>query len=183
MTEAGTDEEPLPGGETADLSEFRERGLELGVVPESVEHCSATTAPRQPASTTWAAADRRLLRRLVPPHPAIEAEVLHAVRRELAQTVEDVMVRRLHLYYEHPERGDPRRHRVAELMGRELGWDDARIGPEARALRGDGEVVSVAGCGDSRGLRTPAGRSPARPCRRRSGLHDSGSSSGSRRPG
>jgi glycerol-3-phosphate dehydrogenase len=53
------------------------------------------------------------------------------VRRELAQTVEDVMVRRTHLYYEHPERGIPAANRVAQLMGRELGWDDARIVAEA----------------------------------------------------
>ena len=31
MPSAETDEEPLPGGETADLSQFRERGLELGI--------------------------------------------------------------------------------------------------------------------------------------------------------
>ena len=75
--------------------------------------------------------DRRLLRRLLPPHPAIEAEVLHAVRRELAQTVEDVLVRRLHLYYEHPERGIPAAYRVAQLMAREHAWDERRVAEEA----------------------------------------------------
>ena len=63
--------------------------------------------------------------------PAIEAEVLHAVRRELAQTVEDVLVRRLHLYYEHPERGVPAAYRVAELMAREHAWDERRVAAEA----------------------------------------------------
>jgi glycerol-3-phosphate dehydrogenase len=57
--------------------------------------------------------------------------VLQAVRRELAQTVEDVMVRRLHLYFEHAERGIPAATRVAELIGRERGWDQARITFEA----------------------------------------------------
>ena len=52
--------------------------------------------------------------------------MLHAVRRELAQRVEDVLVRRTHLYYERPDRGVRRRGRVAELMGGELGWDTAR---------------------------------------------------------
>jgi len=76
------------------------------------------------------ASDRRLFRRLAPPHPAIEGEVIHAVRRELAQTVEDVMVRRLHLYYEHPDHGVPAARRVAELMAQERRWDETRLEAE-----------------------------------------------------
>jgi glycerol-3-phosphate dehydrogenase len=56
--------------------------------------------------------------------------VIHAVRRELAQTVEDVLVRRFHLYYEHRDQGTSVARRVAELMGEELGWDAARIQEE-----------------------------------------------------
>jgi glycerol-3-phosphate dehydrogenase len=129
--EAGTDQEPLPGGETDDFTEFRARGLELGVVPESVEHLIRHYGTEAAGIYNLGAADRRLLRRLIPPHPAIEAEVLHTVRRELAQTVEDVMVRRLHLYFEHADRGIGVATRVAELMGRERGWDDERIAAEA----------------------------------------------------
>jgi len=77
------------------------------------------------------AGERRLLRRLVPPHPAVEAEVVHAVRREMAQTVEDVMVRRTHLFYETADRGVSAARRVAELMARERGWDEARVDEEA----------------------------------------------------
>jgi glycerol-3-phosphate dehydrogenase len=130
-TDADTDEEPLPGGETDDFTEFRARGLELGVVPESVEHLIRHYGTEAAGIYNVGSGDRRLLRRLVPPHPAIEAEVLQAVRRELAQTVEDVMVRRLHLYFEHAERGIPAATRVAELIGRERGWDQARITFEA----------------------------------------------------
>jgi glycerol-3-phosphate dehydrogenase len=129
-SEAPTDEEPLPGGEAADLTTFRERGLEIGVVPESVEHLLRHYGTEAAGIFNLGGGDRRLLRRLLPPHPAIEAEVLHAVRRELAQTVEDVLVRRLHLYYEHPERGIPAARRVAELMAREYGWDEVRIDAE-----------------------------------------------------
>ncbi len=130
--EARTDEEALPGGEAADLTTFRDRGLEIGVLPESVEHLLRHYGTEAAGIYNLGGGDRRLLRRILPPHPAIEAEVLHAVRRELAQTVEDVLVRRLHLYYEHPERGIPAARRVAELMGREKAWDEARIEHEAR---------------------------------------------------
>ena len=57
------------------------------------------------------------------------------MRRELAQTVEDVLVRRFHLYYEHPAQGGPAARRVAELMGEELGWDESRIAEEAQRYR------------------------------------------------
>ncbi len=122
LSDARTDEEALPGGEAADLTTFRERGLEIGVLPESVDHLLRHYGTETAGIYNLGGGDRRLLRRLLPPHPAIEAEVLHAVRRELAQTVEDVLVRRLHLYYEHPERGIPAARRVAELMAREKSW-------------------------------------------------------------
>ncbi len=131
-SEARTEEEPLPGGEAADLTTFHERGLDLGVMPESVAHLLRHYGTEAAGIFNLGGGDRRLLRRLLPPHPAIEAEVLHAVRRELAQTVEDVLVRRIHLYYEHPERGIPAARRVAELMAREHAWDEARVEAEAR---------------------------------------------------
>ncbi|HET9038940.1 MAG TPA: glycerol-3-phosphate dehydrogenase/oxidase [Gemmatimonadales bacterium] len=126
-----TDEDPLPGGEAADLAQFRERGLELGVAPESVEHLLRHYGTEAAGIYNLGAGERRLLRRLVPPHPAVEAEVVHAVRREMAQTVEDVMVRRIHLYYEATDRGVSAARRVAELMARERGWDETRVDEEA----------------------------------------------------
>lgn len=133
--EARTDEEPLPGGETSDFSQFRERGLELGIPASSVDHLLRHYGTEAAGIFNLGGADRRLLRQLLPPHPAIEAEVVHAVRRELAQTVEDVLVRRFHLFYEHPERGGPAAGRVAELMGQELGWNVARVEEEADRYR------------------------------------------------
>ncbi len=130
--EARTDAEPLPGGETSDLSQFRERGMELGIPPASVDHLLRHYGTEAAGIFNLGGADRRLFQRLVPDHPAIEAEVVHAVRRELAQTVEDVLVRRFHLYYEHPAQGGPAARRVAELMGEELRWDEFRIGEEVQ---------------------------------------------------
>jgi glycerol-3-phosphate dehydrogenase len=66
---------------------------------------------------------RELMKPLSPDHPAIEAEVLHAARRELAQQVDDVLVRRLHLYYETQDQGVYAAHRVAQLLAEELQRD------------------------------------------------------------
>ncbi|MGH7498779.1 MAG: glycerol-3-phosphate dehydrogenase/oxidase [Gemmatimonadales bacterium] len=129
--EAHTEEEPLPGGEAADLATFSERGLEIGMPADTVEHLLRHYGTESAGICNMCARDRGLLRRLAPTHPAIEAEVIHAVRRELAQRVEDVMVRRVHLYYEHRGRGVEAAGRVAELMGGELGWDETRVRSEA----------------------------------------------------
>ena len=68
--DARTDEEPLPGGEAADLTPFRERGLELGLSPDSVDHLLRHYGTEAAGIYNLGAGDRRLLRRLVPPHPA-----------------------------------------------------------------------------------------------------------------
>src|SRR5262249_37659073 len=114
-SEAPTDEEPLPGGEAADLATFRDRGLELGLGADTVEHLLRHYGTESAGICNLAARDRELMRRLAPAHPAIEAEVVHAVRRELAQRVEDVLVRRTHLYYELPDHGIEAASRVAQL--------------------------------------------------------------------
>jgi glycerol-3-phosphate dehydrogenase len=70
--------------------------------------------------------DRTLGRHLVTGHASIEAEVAHAVEREMAVRVSDVMIRRLHLIHEDPGHGRATAPAVATLMGRLLGWDEAR---------------------------------------------------------
>ncbi|HET8648726.1 MAG TPA: FAD-dependent oxidoreductase, partial [Gemmatimonadales bacterium] len=128
-----TDMEPLIGGEVADLAPFRERGLEAGLGPGTVEHLLRHYGTEAAGIYNLGLQDRRLFRRLHPDHPSVEAEVIHAARRELAQTVEDVLVRRIHLFYETADHGVRAAQRVAELLGRELGWNEERVGAEAAA--------------------------------------------------
>ena len=130
-----TDTEPLPGGETAEFEPFRRRGAELGLPAAVVDHLLALYGTEAAGIYNLGIADRSLFELLHPAHRAIEAEVLHAVRRELAQTVEDVLVRRIHLYYETRDRGVRAAGRVAELLGRELGWGAEQIAEEARKYR------------------------------------------------
>ena len=74
-----------------------------------------------------ARADRSLLARLHPDHPAIEAEVIHHARRELAAEVDDVLTRRIHLRYETADHGARAAPRVAALLGRELEWGETEV--------------------------------------------------------
>jgi glycerol-3-phosphate dehydrogenase len=61
----------------------------------------------------------------------LEAEVVHAVRSELARSVDDVLARRVRLAMQLRDRGASIVSRVADLMGDELGWDEARRALEA----------------------------------------------------
>lgn len=135
---APTDREPLPGGESAGLEPFRTEALELGLDAGSAEHLLQHYGSETPAVLNLVRGDRTLGRRLVPAHPAILATVTHAARREYATTVEDVLVRRIHLYYETGDQGCAAAAATAELLGRELAW-----APAAAARAADAYVARV----------------------------------------
>jgi glycerol-3-phosphate dehydrogenase len=65
--------------------------------------------------------------------PVIAAELVHAVRREMAVTLCDAVIRRTPLgALGHP--GDPAVRRAASIVGRELGWSDDRRDTEIAAV-------------------------------------------------
>ncbi len=79
-----------------------------------------------------------LVRPLVDGRPFLQAEVPWAARHELAHTIDDILARRTRLAQELPDRGAAVAPRVAALLARELGWDEARQGREV------GEYLDVA---------------------------------------
>jgi glycerol-3-phosphate dehydrogenase len=68
-----------------------------------------------------------LAARIVPGAPAIRAEVIHAIRAELATSVGDFLVRRTSMVWRDPASAIAAAPEVARLMGAELGWDSERI--------------------------------------------------------
>lgn len=126
---------PLPGGNASDLEPFRARGAPLGLPAVVSDRLVDRYGTECAGIHNLGMKNRQLFDRLHPAHPAIEAEVLHAVRREMAQTVEDVMVRRLHLYYETRDHGLRATARVAELMAGELEWSPERQRQEVAQYR------------------------------------------------
>ena len=67
-----------------------------------------------------------LLERLTVESDHLEVEVVHAVRAELARSLDDVLARRMRLAPQLRDRGASIAPRVAQLMGGELGWDADR---------------------------------------------------------
>jgi glycerol-3-phosphate dehydrogenase len=128
---AATDREPLPGGESAAWNSFLQTGLDLGLPEAAIKHLIHCYGTEAAAIFNLVQEDRSLLLPIHPDHPAIGAEIIHHVRRELAVRIEDVLSRRIHLDTETTDHGRAAVGRIAELMGRELGWDEARQRIEA----------------------------------------------------
>jgi glycerol-3-phosphate dehydrogenase len=63
---------------------------------------------------------------LAPDCPAIGAEVIHAIRNEMAHCVADFLVRRTSLIWRYPIEAEAAAPAVARIMAAELGWDSAR---------------------------------------------------------
>ena len=155
---AATATEPLPGGEAADLGPMRQTVMDLGLSAETAEHLLKHYGTEAAAVCNLGRSEPDLLARLHPDHPAIEAEVVHHARRELATTIDDVLTRRIHLHYETTDHGAQAAPRVAALLGRELQWDAERVGRELAAWRALNPVRASSGPPAGGGPPPPRGR-------------------------
>jgi glycerol-3-phosphate dehydrogenase len=66
-------------------------------------------------------------------HPAlgfIKAEVVWAVREEMARTIEDVLARRVRALFLDARASMEMAAEVAELMAAELGWNESKVAEE-----------------------------------------------------
>ena len=80
-----------------------------------------------------ALADPKLVEPVVPGHPAIRAELIHAMRREMAITLSDLLIRRTHRFFEVLGHALPEASAIVDLAAEELGWDAGRKASELSA--------------------------------------------------
>jgi len=125
-----TDRLPLPGGEAAELDVVFEAARARGMSEATARHLVASYGSETPAIVNLVERDRGLGAPIAPGRPEIWAEVSHAVEREMALRVQDVLIRRLHLFYEYAEQGTAVAAPVALRMKKLLGWDDVREAEE-----------------------------------------------------
>lgn len=127
-----TDRQPLPGGEAAELEVLVETARARGAAEGAARHLVANYGSESAAVLNLVDRDRRLGESMVSGRPEIWAEVVYAVEREMAVRVQDVLVRRLHMYYDLADHGQSVVPRVTALMKQLLGWDDTREAEELR---------------------------------------------------
>jgi glycerol-3-phosphate dehydrogenase len=127
-----TDRLPLPGGEAAELEVLVEAARARGASEATARHLVASYGSEAAAVLNLVDRDRHLGQPMVAGRPEIWAEVDYAVEREMAERVQDVLVRRLHLFYELRDHGQGIVAAVAARMNKLLGWDETREAEELR---------------------------------------------------
>ena len=125
-----TDRLPLPGGEAAELDILVEAARARGVSDATARHLVASYGSEASAILNLVERDRGLREPMLAGRPELWAEVTYAVEREMALRVQDVLVRRLHLFYELRDQGTALVTPVAQRMKKLLGWDDVREAEE-----------------------------------------------------
>ncbi len=133
-----TDRLPLPGGETADLEGLAKAAVERGASETTARHLVGRYGSEAAAVLNLVDRDRALGGRIMAGRPELWAEVVHAVEREMAVRLSDVLVRRLHLFYKTRDQAVPATSAVADRMAGALGWDGSR---RAEELAGYLELV------------------------------------------
>ncbi len=123
---AATDLVPLPGGEIAALDVMMQSVRMKELPPATARHLVASYGTESAAILNLVAKNKVLGGPLVPGRPEIRAEVVYAVEREMALRLTDVLIRRLHLFYEDPQHGAGVAANVARKMTELLNWDSTR---------------------------------------------------------
>jgi glycerol-3-phosphate dehydrogenase len=131
---------PRPGCQTENLpllggAAYQERGdlalvEKYGFAPDVAAYLHRTYGDQ--ADQIAAITQQGYAARLVENHPVVEAEVLYAVRHELAERAIDVLARRMPLALLDTQATRRALPRVLALMAAELGWDEQRVEAEAR---------------------------------------------------
>ena len=127
--------DPLPGGDAYRTEDLFTRGVAKGLSEPSVAHLVGQFGSETQALYGLVAEWPELREPVHPFHGAVGAQVVHAVRREYARRLDDVVFRRLSLVHETPDAGLAGLDRVARLMARELGWDEERRRQEVERCR------------------------------------------------
>jgi glycerol-3-phosphate dehydrogenase len=117
----------LPGAEGMRPGEVADAHAQA---PE--EHLRRRYGALAPQVGRTLARDGSLARPLVADLPDLRAEVIWAVEQQMALTLEDVLMRRLHVHLRSRSDGDEVAREAARLMAARLGWDEARLEAEVR---------------------------------------------------
>jgi len=125
-----TDRLPLPGGETADLDGLVKAATERGARESTARYLVGAYGSEAAAVLNIVERDRALGQAIVAGRPELWAEVTHAVEREMALRLSDVLIRRLHLFYASRDQAASAAGVVADRMAAALEWDAPRRAAE-----------------------------------------------------
>ena len=123
-----TEQLPIIGGADYDEKGDLELSKKYGLATDVASHLNKTYGDQ--AMKVAELAKERYSAQLVGNHPILEAEVLYAIRHEMAERVIDVLARRMSLALLDTEAARQAAPRVMQIMTEELGWDQQRCEAE-----------------------------------------------------
>jgi glycerol-3-phosphate dehydrogenase len=123
---------PLPGARPLDDAERRpgDDAALASLDPSVRDLIIARHGTRATLPARIAAEHPELAAPLAPNCPAIGAEVIHAARAEMVNSIDDFLVRRTALTWRAPVEAEAAAPEVARLLASELKWDRARADAE-----------------------------------------------------
>jgi glycerol-3-phosphate dehydrogenase len=136
---------PLPGARPLGREELeRDTASIRSIVRDSIGHDAAEIlkaryGTRAPIVTRIAAERPELAAPLARGCPALGAEVVHAVRNEMAHSIHDFLVRRTSLTWRYPVEAEAAAPAVVRIMAAEFGWDSARTDQELASFKHEQE--------------------------------------------
>jgi glycerol-3-phosphate dehydrogenase len=122
VTSSLTREHPLAGAEKFSAECWKNLVEEYRVSEATALHLSQKFGTRAPGVLALTRTDPELSRSLVAGLPYLQAEVVYAIRQEMAQTIEDILARRLGLQMFDWRKSLEAAPVVGDLLAKELGW-------------------------------------------------------------
>ena len=113
----------LYGSEGWTAGYWQELGKTYKVEPDVAHHLSVKFGTAASNILDLVKADESLGQRIISDHPMIGAEVVYAVREELAATIEDVLARRAGVQFYSWRGAREAAAAAGAIMGAELGWN------------------------------------------------------------
>lgn len=129
-------ETPLPGARALSFSLDGSRA-EAALQPAAGAALEARYGSRAELVAEIIKGAPELGKPLVPGCPVLGAEVIFAVRYEMALGLEDFIVRRASLSWRYPLEVEAGAPEAARLMAKELGWDQVRLQQELKRVASD----------------------------------------------
>ncbi len=121
-TECGTGSHLLAGAEGYDADFWKKIERDYGLETDISQHLTLKYGTRAESVARLATGQAELSERLLPAYPFLKAEIVYAVREEMACSVRDFIARRIRLEVTDWQAALDAAPVVADLMGRELGW-------------------------------------------------------------
>ncbi|MDQ3697600.1 MAG: glycerol-3-phosphate dehydrogenase/oxidase [Gemmatimonadota bacterium] len=148
---AHTERTPLPGGDIASLEDEIDAARQaVGSFPLA-QHLASSYGSEWREVWERVRQDESLGAPIIPPLPYIAAELHHAVSSEMAMTLGDILIRRLHVAFGTRDHGLEIAPGVAELVAPLLGWNSATV--EAELARYEDDVLRMFGVEEGAGTR------------------------------